>query len=173
MRTAALAMLLVAAPAAGQGLARLATPVAIAGLLDRTCIAAYPHPATALPAIAARERWDRLGTKGRTTDGAAGWLVSLGGQPAIIDVSAPSPWETCSLSTTTAPDVQIAYWKDRMGRAPDQSLTDGTVEKRVWAWRSAGVPGSITLTTQPGQPMARITIASGPMPDPARGVPVR
>lgn len=157
--TAAAAAALAISPASAQ-YGRLTPPDAMLGLFSRACVAGAPRFSAYVPLLAKREKWDALGLSASARPGDQGWLVSVGGQPAIVDIHRPTPTtETCSVSAVTAPSALVQSMTKRQGRGPDMQRTQAAGLVKGWTRTIEKRPVSITVPTD-GRAMARITIAA-------------
>jgi hypothetical protein len=155
----AVAATTLSAPAYAQ-YGRLTPPDALIGLFSRACVAGAPRFSTFLPTLAKRERWDQLGLSASAKPGDQGWLVSVGGQPAIVDIHRPTPTtETCSVSAVTAPGGLVQAMTRRQKRAPDIQRNQAGGLVKGWSRTIEGRPVSITVPTD-GRAMARITLTA-------------
>lgn len=157
--TAAAAAALATSPASAQ-YGRLTPPDALLGLFSRACVAGAPRFSSFLPVLAKRERWDQLGLSASAKPGDQGWLVSVGGQPAIVDIHRPTPGtETCSVSAVTAPGGLVQAMTRRQKRNPDVQRNQAGGLVKGWSRTIEGRPVTVTVPTD-GRAMARITLTA-------------
>lgn len=141
---------------------RLVPPPALLDQFDKSCGASQPDFAAKLPPMASRLHWDELGLSKAARPGDRGWLVAVGGQPVIVDISKPAPGQQlCSTSSVTNPGAILRLLTQRAGRKPDYARTKN--DSLIQGWKpSARASGEIFITTSPGQAMARITLKTVP-----------
>jgi hypothetical protein len=144
--------------AAGAQYGRLVDTSRIVALAKRACVAGSPDHQRAVAAIAGRERWDEYGKRPGTPATTRAWLVSLAGQPAIVDIERNGPVSRCSVNAVSDPNAVGRAVATLVGREPDRTAhpQGGTVR----TWRATRAMPLVTVTNAPGQAMTRLTVTS-------------
>ena len=145
--------------AAGAQYGRLVDTNRLVALAKRACVAGAPDHQRTIPALAAREKWDEYGKKPGTPASTRAWLVSLNGQPAIVDIERSTGTSRCSVNAVSDPNAVGRAVGAAVGRAADRTAhpQGGTVR----TWRATRASPLITVSSAPGQAMTRITVAAG------------
>lgn len=146
--------LLLPTPASAQ-LGRLIETSQLVPMFNRVCVRNAPTFAARIPAIARAEKWDELKTSPTAKAGDRGWLVSIKGQPSIVDIGRISGGERCSVNAVGDPNAIMKALSQIMGTKPATSNGPNRTQVRSWG-ASKGRP-AISVTSSPGQAMARLT----------------
>ena len=107
-----------------------------------------------LAAKAKLSHWDELGRTAATPPGSRAWMVSLKGQPVIVDVAQTKTGRTCSVSAVTDPNsvigniIRIRSAKPKMTKVKGNSMA---------IWPATNMQPHTDVTYGGGQAMARIT----------------
>lgn len=141
---------------------RLIEPQNLLALFSEGCTSSAPSFAAKLPPKANARKWDELGRTAAAHPGDRGWLVSIHGLPAIVDISRPAGGgETCSTSAVSDPDQIVSALTKLLQKRPDSTVTQNTragpTLVRFWN-PSKRFPYPLKVTSTPGQAMTRITI---------------
>ena len=138
---------------------RLVDPKALATFADETCSIGAKTSNTALAAKAARSKWDELGRTAATPKGSRAWMVSLKGQPVIVDVTQNSKSRTCSVSAVTDPNSVILSVARQRGLKPRTKSAQGNT---VATWPASRIQPLLEVIYGGGRAMARITYTFAP-----------
>jgi hypothetical protein len=158
--TATMAALALATPVATRAqYGRLVDPKRALAFFNTACIASAPSFSTRVAAKAKASKWDELGLSRKAKPGDRGWLVSLNGLPAIVDISRTGPVQKCSINLVTDPSQVLALISKIEGRKPDfRRETKVTLEQ---GWNATKrIPNPLMVTTTPGVAMVRVTMAA-------------
>lgn len=99
-------------------------------------------------------KWDELGRTATTPAGSYAWMVSLKGQPVIVDISKASKSRTCSVSAVTDPSSVIDAILRLRGVKPQVKKTKGNT---FVIWPATKTLPTTNVTYGGGQAIARIT----------------
>lgn len=152
---AAAAVLLSGAPASAQ-YGRLVPPAKVVALHASACVANAPDFEATLPKVAARKHWDEYGRSAKARPGDRAWLVSVDGQPTIVDISREGHRQRCSVNAVTAPGAIVDLVRAAQKRKPDRVVDNGPAG-RVNIWNVSPIR-VITVTVPLGQAIGRITM---------------
>ena len=152
---AAVATMIASSPASAQ-YGRLVPPAKVVALHGSACAASAPDFATALPKLAAKRNWDEYGRSAKARPGDHAWLVSIDGQPTIVDISREGTKQRCSVNAVTAPGAVLALVRGEQKRKPDRVVKQGQAgDVSIWRLSPKKV---VTVTVPMGQAIGRITM---------------
>lgn len=134
---------------------RLVPPQKVLALHAAACAAGSTDFETSLPKLARRRGWDEYGRSATARPGDRAWLVSLDGQPAIVDISKQGRSQRCSVNAVTGPAGLLSLVRAQRGRAPDRVTRKGT-SGDVSLWRLTPRT-TVSVTVPMGQAIGRIT----------------
>lgn len=155
--TAALAIAMPGATQAQYG--RLVDPKRALAFFNTACIASAPSFSTSVAAKAKTSKWDELGLSKKAKPGDRGWLVSLNGLPAIVDISRSGAVQKCSINLVTDPSQVLALISKIEGRKPDFRRETKVSLEQGWN-PTKKIPNPLMVTTTPGVAMVRVTMAA-------------
>jgi hypothetical protein len=152
----AAAAAMIASSQASAQYGRLVPPAKVAALHASACAGTAPDFATALPKLAALRKWDEYGRSAKARPGDRAWLVSLDGQPTIVDISREGTKQRCSVNAVTAPAGLLSIVRTQQKRRPDR-VVKNAVSGDVNIWR-INPKTVVTVTVPMGQAIGRITM---------------
>lgn len=135
---------------------RLVDSKSLASFAQETCGTAAKKSNTNLVSKAKLGKWDELGRTAATPPGSRAWMVSLKGQPVIVDVSQAAVGRTCSVSAVTDPSSVVgAILRLRGAKPQTRKLKNNTIV----TWPATKAFPRTDVAYGGGQAMARITYA--------------
>jgi hypothetical protein len=152
----AAALSLASAASADAQYGRLVPADKLVALHGTACRASAPDFETKVAIEARRQKWDEYGVSAKAKPGDRAWLVAIGGQPSIVDISRAGRTQRCSVNAVSAPAAVLALVTKAQGRKPDGVRSQGP-NGTVSIWRVS--PGrTLSVTVPIGQALSRITL---------------